>query len=346
MPRSVLLITAAFSMTACATSYAPLYSPTEVARVAESHAISNGVTDFSLLRSPALAACEAGGQSVDRLAQTLGCAEILQGIYSSGYRNASNWNDAATLLTIGGAGGAAWILVNGKKNSVKKAAKVGIGVGILSALRDQFFPDALPTTFIKGHAALGCVIAQRDYFKGSAADSIHDSLKSSLEAVQTTAIALATLRYTSPNPAATKTEDEQLKAAQAVADQAIAFADDQLETSGGQLLAFEFANSTFVKAVTDIGAWVASRGRAHADFSYQDFVQKYAPSTSGGGAAKPIVAPAIAAAPSLTAAELLTQLSKTTQELIIETRELKASTPDYKAQLATVAQCATALPTT
>ena len=346
MLRPVAVAATAFLVSGCATAYSPLYSPAEVAQTAKARAATSNFyrkKDGSLPTSPAVATCEGRADGRDaRLAQTLACAEVLQYVYSNGYRDISAWRDIATLPVIGGAGAGALILLNGKDEAAKRAGKVGIGVGVIAAIRDQFWPSSLPLSFIKGHAALGCVIAEGEYFHGTPASDVHGAMMKRLSALTLLSVDMARLRATFPavKPKPTASEEAQLKATQAVADQALALANEQIGTSATESTAYEFANSAFRKAVTDVGAWVASRGRDRPDFSYQDFVGKYAPtddSTERALLDRPPPSP-------LPIQQLITDLATTTQELIVATRLLKAATPDYKERIAHVGKCATGLP--
>ena len=237
----------------CTTLYPPLYSSPSVAAKA-----SDQDADLTL-------DCR---QNDDPLGQTIACAEILQSIYSSGYENSAQWRDFSQLPIIGAAATAAWILLKNKDNAARTAGKIGIGALTYSAARDHLVPTGLPDVFIKGHGALGCVIAQGEYFNGTTADEYSGSLKNELANAYLLRVAVQKLRYLDPAAGDKSATPEMLAAARTLADQSITLSAAQLEASQTQLGAYEFANAPFRKAVTDIAAWVASRGRTRPNPSY------------------------------------------------------------------------------
>jgi hypothetical protein len=345
MLRSVAIVATAFLVSGCATAYSPLYSPAEVAQTAKARAKSVSLIrgqDDAISTSGAVTTCEQKPITrEDRLSQTLACAEVLQYVYSNGYRDISAWRDIATLPVIGGAGAGALILLNQKDEAVKRAGKVALGIGVISAVRDQFWPSSVPLAFIKGHAALGCVIAEGEYFVGDPALEVHRNLESNLGTLSDKTVYLSLLRSKSPSPPATEAEAAQLKSAHAVAEQALVLANDQIEAGSSQAAAYDFASSPFRKAVTEIGAWVATKGRDRPNFSYDEFVGKYAPADSGGQART--LDEATLSRRTYTAQQLLSELAEKTQEVVVATRRLRASTPDYKARLVEVGKCASSL---
>jgi hypothetical protein len=336
MLRPLAVMATALSLGACTTQYAPLYSPAQVAT--RSVAI-----DPSAPTGAAARKCI----SQTGLKQTLACAEVLQGIYSSGYETTSNYQDLASLPVIGGAGAAALILLNGHQNAAKRAGKVGIGVGVFAALRDQFLPSNLPSSFIKGHAALGCVISDGDYFVGENGDKVEANLERQIRVVSAARDDLGKLRFANPTDSKPAAAD-LLKAARTVTDQALELAATQLQSSEGQWAAFQFANATFRKAVTDVGAWVASRGRERPNTSYNDLVGRLSPpadrSQGGGDEQTESLAFNAERSTGLTTSQLLAALSQGSTALVTQVNILKGATPDYTGRLDHVTKCATDLP--
>ena len=334
MIRPVLAAALPFLLGACATYYPPLYSAPTVAGTAAAGTLKDACT-----------------HSEDPLDQTLACAEILQDVYSTGYSESAKWQDISQLPIIGAAAAAAWILLKDKENAAKKVGKIGIGALTYSAARDQLMPKDMPVNFIKGHSALGCVLAEEVYFSGTAAEESFDALNDSLLATADQANKVSDLRYSIPSdPAASP---ELLKAAQALADQAIAAANTQLRTSRQERAAHEFANSPFRRSVSDIAAWVASKGRARPNASYEDLFKGMSSTPKGSGTPSAVVGLDGSAPPppppppperQMSSAELIRKIGKESQMLTSMTIELQGNTPPYVARLTQVTKCATDLP--
>lgn len=332
MIRPVLAAALPFLLGACATYYPPLYSAPTVAGTAAAGTLKDACT-----------------QSNNPLDQTLACAEILQDVYSTGYSQSAKWQDISQLPIIGAAAAAGWILLKDKDNAAKKVGKIGIGALTYSAARDQLMPKDMPVTFIKGHSALGCVLAEKVYFRGTAAEDSFASLDNSLLATAKQADKVSSLRYSIPtDPAASP---ELLKAAQALADQAIVAANTQLRASRQERAAHEFANSPFRRSVSDIAAWVASKGRARPNARYDDLLKGMSSAPNAGGASPGVVGgpPPPPPPPPLperqkSSAELIRQIGEESQRLASMTIELQGNTPPYVARLTQVTKCATDLP--
>jgi hypothetical protein len=343
MNRAVLAIALPVVLSGCTTLYPPLYSAPAVVAAAPDE-------DAALVTR-----CEDKDKS-DALRQTLACAEILQAVYSSGYQRSAQMQDISQLPIIGAAAAAAWVLLKDKENAARKAGKIGIATLTYSATRDQLLPTGLPDTFIKGHGALGCLIAEGDYFHGTAAGTAFDSLNASLLTVADVAAITAKIRYMEPSdPAAAP---ELLKAARTLAEQAITGANAQLRTSRQERAAKEFASSVFRKSVSEIAGWVASKGRARPNKSYDDLLK--------GMSSTPAPAPATEGVrnisdpdhseieslrefandnPSPSSAELIRNLGSASQLLAARTIELQGNTPPYAARLKKVEECSTSLST-
>jgi hypothetical protein len=275
--------------------------------------------------------------------QTTACAQLLQDVYSKGYIESAKWNDFSQLPIIGAAGAAAWILLKNQDNAAQKVGKIGIGTGVYAAGRSQLLPSGLPEVFIKGHSALGCVLAEEVYFRGTAADSQFALLEGSLETVAGLAAATSLLRYAEPSdPAASA---DLLKAARALADQSINAANTHLRTSRQERAAYEFAASPFRQSVSDVAAWVASKGRARPNASYDDLLKQMSSSPAPSGGQQATTASAMEVSRSRpSSAELIERIGQLSQQLTAATIELQGNTPPYGARLTKVAKCATDLP--
>lgn len=344
MRRFLAALSASSLLAGCSTYYPPLYSPSSVANLGASAAAG----------SPALESCEGDEEG---LGLTLACAEVLQAIYSDSYRKTGKWEDIAQLPIIGAAGAAAWILLKGQDGYVKKVGKVGIGAGVYEAGRNQLMPKDMPKYFIAGHAALGCVIAEGPYFDADGANNTAETLRDDLLWVERLRVAVQALRYVEP-PANAGVNAELLKAARQIADQAVIQAEKQLEASQMQLAAYDFADSHFRKAVTDIGAWVASRSRVRPGLSYQGAFDGLKPKPPSGGTGKSIQILATSSDPTLRnelrimsqsatptpPADIVSTLAGAAAALGNATLRLKGETPDYQGRLNVVKKCATDLP--
>lgn len=329
MSRPVLAMALPFILGGCSTMYPPLYSPTSIAPVKVEG--STGHTEPA-----SVGTCR---DAPTPLKQTLSCADVLQSIYSKGYVESAQWNDIAQLPVIGAAGAAAWILLKGKDGAATKAGKIAIGTGVFAATRDQLLPKDMAPTFIKGHAALGCLIAQGDFFDGAAAQQSANNLKQAMGITEGLRADVQELRYLDPVADPKKPYDpELLKAARSIADQAITQSATQLEASATQLGAFEFASPHFRKATTDIAAWVASRGRVRPNAEYKDLLTKFSPPDTTEGVE-------LIDGQSYDGVELTTLLAKKSALLSNSTIRLKGFTPDYQGRLTIVAKCASDLPT-
>jgi hypothetical protein len=333
MSRSIVAIGLPFLLGACTTLYPPLYSAPTIAATAEEGTLKKD--------------CQGHDDPLD---QTLACAEILQDVYSTGYQDSAKWQDISQLPIIGAAGAAAWILLKDEENAARKAGKIFIGTGVYSAARNQLFPKNLPETFIQGHSALGCVIAEKVYFRGDTAVEAFDALNQSLLETADLATLLSWLRYKEPSDSASA---ELLKAARALADQAIAAANTQLGASRKERAAYKFAPSPFRQSVSDIAAWVASKGRARPNASYDDLLKGMSSSPKAEpGTEAPLAgvdplenARSLAAANERpTAAQLIEAIGEVSQKLSSKTIELQGNTPPYAARLVKVTECATKLP--
>ena len=334
MRRPLVAIALPFTLGACTTLYPPLYSAPTIA--------STGAPTDALT-----VACKSG---VDPLAQTTACAQLLQDVYSKGYVESAKWNDFSQLPIIGAAGAAAWIILKDKPQAARKVGKIGIGTGVYSAARGQLLPAALPEVFIKGHGALGCVLSEEAFFRGSAAASQFGSLDESLREVATLAMVTSGLRYTEPSdPVASA---DLLKAARGLADQAITAANTQLRASRQERAAYEFAASPFRRSVSDIAAWVATKGRSRPNVNYDDLLKSMSssppessPLEGAAGSQNPVVAALAEVAISQpSSAQLIKAIGEASQQLTNATIRLQGNTPPYGARLTAVTKCATDLP--
>jgi hypothetical protein len=335
MSRPALAIALPFMLGACTTMYPPLYSAPTIAGVA-----SPG--------EPAL--YEVCRNSTDPLAQTIACEQILQGVYSTGYEKTAQWQDISQLPIIGAAGAAAWILLKDKPNAALKVGKIGIGTGVYAAGRGQLLPSGIPEVFIKGHVALGCVLAEEVYFQGDAARQSLIALDNSLTETALQAEVVSWLRYTEPSDPATA--PALLQAARTLADQAITAANVQLRVSRQQRAAKLFAASPFRQSVEGIAGWVASKGRDRPDKSYKDLLKDMSSSpaptgktlqaalSENSGANANFADPAA----SHTSIVLIRDIGRASQQLTADTAELMGNTPPYVTLLEQVGKCATDLP--
>jgi hypothetical protein len=326
---------------ACSTYYPPLYS-------APSIAASRSAT--GTLKTN----CETKDDS-DPVAQTLACAEILQAIYSNGYTESAKLQDISQLPIIGAAAAASWILLKNEDGAARTVGKIGIGALAYSATRDQLLPKGLPSYFISGHGALGCVISEGDYFSGTAALRQEEMLEEELSQAFLVRVAVQKLRYLDPNPNDTSATPEMLAAARTLADQAIALSATQLDASQAQLGAFQFANSHFRRGVTDIAAWVASRGRStRPNLSYETLLGTFKPkeASNAEGINGPETVTEAAEAQLINdgkrttpwaGSDLVERLATASSILTNAAIRLKGVTPDYKGRLEAVRKCATDL---
>lgn len=321
MSRSIVAIGLPFLLGACSTLYPPLYSAPTIAETAPDGTLK--------------ADCQSHQDPLD---QTLACAEILQVVYSNGYQDTAKWQDISQLPIIGAAGAAAWILLKDEENAARKAGKIFIGTGVYSAARNQLFPKGMPETFIKGHSALGCVIAEKVYFRGTAAENANAALDASLLETARISAELAELRHEPPtDPDAAP---DLLKAARALADNAITAANSQLGASRKERAAYEFAASPFRRSVTNIAAWVASKGRDRPNLSYDDLLKGMSSSPQAPTNESPSTETTRGGK---TSAALIRDIGRTSQQLSIETIKLQGNTPPYAARLDKVTECATKL---
>jgi hypothetical protein len=327
----------------CSTYYPPLYSSPSIAA-------SSAATGTLKTK------CETKDES-DPPAQTLACAEILQAIYSDGYSESAQLQDISQLPIIGAAAAASWILLKNKDGAARKVGKIGIGALTYSAARDQLFPKDLPGYFITGHGALGCVLAEGDYFSGTTARNTEKNLAAEVSQAYMLRVAVQKLRYLDPAAGDTSATPEMLAAARTLADQAITLSAAQLETSQAQLGAFQFANSHFRRGVTDIAAWVASRGRSsRPNLSYDTLLGTFKPTESAPGVTEEGTTPSTtgdqgeatllrdANRTGWTGSQLVERLATASSILTNATIRLKGATPDYKGRLEAVRKCATDLP--
>lgn len=344
MRQFVLAGITAFTLCGCSTLYPPLYSPASVTS-------PTFKTDRATLEaSPAFKKCKA---DTDKLTQTLNCAEVLQAIYSNNYRDSATWSDIAHLPIIGAAGAAAWVLLNDKKNATTKAGKILIGGGVLEAGRNQLLPADLPTYYVRGHSALGCVISEGQYFSGGNAQDVARSLRQQIADTRELMVAVQTLRYFEP-PKKPAYSADLLTAARSIADTAVTQASAQVESSESQLGQHDFAEGHFRRAVTDIAAWVATKGRTRPNLTLEQAVEKFKPkekATSTDPASKAddglvsrltkaerdiIVA---STDESLSGGMVIAALARGSRLLANSTSMLKGRTPDYAGRLAVVTRC-------
>ena len=340
MNRAVLAIALPVVLTGCTTLYPPLYSAPAVTAA------------YPNKDDPLVGKCK---NKNDALAQTLACAEILQAVYSSGYQKSAQMQDISQLPIIGAAAAAAWILLKDKDNAARRAGKIGIGALTYSAARDQLLPKGLPDNFIKGHAALGCVIAHGGYFDGTEGKEYKTDLEKEVANTYQLRVAVQKLRYLDPEPGDTSATPEMLKAARSLADEAITQSAAQLEASQTQLGAFQFANVTFRSTVTNIAAWVASRGRTRPNASYDTLLGTFKPkavAAEDGNGAELFAANSgergllrDSRRTDWTGSELVERLATASSILSNAAIRLKGSTPDYRARLEAAGKCATDLPT-
>jgi hypothetical protein len=336
MNRAVLASALPVLLSGCTTLYPPLYSAPSV------------VAAYPNKSDPLAKKCRE--ESV-ALTQTLACAEILQAVYSSGYKTSAQMQDISQLPIIGAAAAAAWILLKDKDNAARGAGKIGIGALTYSAARDQLLPTGLPDTFIKGHAALGCVIAHGGYFDGEGKE-YKTELEREVANTYLLRVAVQKLRYLDPKPGDTSATPEMLKAARALADEAITQSAAQLETSQTQLGAFQFANVPFRSSVTNIAAWVASRGRTRPNASYDTLLGTFKPKAAAAAVRNGVETTdpgeqdllADAEVTSWTGSDLVERLATASSILSNAAIRLKGSTPDYRGRLDAVVKCATDLP--
>lgn len=332
---SVMATTLPLMLGACATYYPPLYS-------------SPAIADQPIAKNSTTLAGYCRGDS-DAVLQTVSCAEILQAVYSSGYTESAKLQDYSQLPIIGAAAAAAWILLKDKEKAAKKVGKIGIGALAYGEARDQLFPKGMSEIYIKGHAALGCVIVEKAYFSGGPAKDALKSLDQSL--VNTAALSVKASQLRLEIPADKDAAPELLTAARAFAEQAITAANTQVRASRQQRAAYIFAPSTFQQAVTDVAAWVASKGRARPNKSYDDLknAMPSSPKTEGPDATKPtddaraLLDLPVGKPKQRTTAEILNDLGLVTQGLTEATLALQGNTPPYTGRLEKIANCATDL---
>jgi len=204
----------------------------------------------------------------------------------------------------------------------------------------------------QGTRRLGLRHCRESIFSGGTADSQFRSLDLSLTETADLAALVSGLRYTEPSdPAASP---DLLKAARSLADQAITAANTQLRSSRQERAAHEFAASPFRQAVSDIAGWVASKGRARPNASYDDLLKSMTstpPTPADGQPADAVPLSAIdrfrnslSLNPPRTSADLISAIGQSSQLLTSASIELQGNTPPYGARLTKVTKCATDLP--
>ena len=258
-------------------------------------------------------------------------AARLQGTYSTGYTKSAQAADWSQLPIIGAAAAAAWVLLVDHKSAAKTAGKIGIGVGAYSAARGQLFGAGLTDSYLAGHAALTCVLAEGSNFSGVTAKASYDAMDVKLGDVAT---ALGDLTKTvHETPASVGKQADALQAAQVTADAAIEQARAASRTALAEEGAYLNAGPVFRNAVASISVRVASKARVRPPIDFatlRDSLALPKPASTATGHSKTIRRPVDA---------VLADIRSRTTELLRQTMALIAVTRPYRQSLEHVAAC-------
>jgi hypothetical protein len=280
----------------------------------------------------------------DEVGQALQAATVLQKAYSEGYKSTAKWQDLSQLPIIGGAAIAAWILLNKHADAAQKAGKVGIATTAYSAGRGQLMAAGMPDAYLAGYGALTCVLAEGPTFSGAGAQKRNEKFQSQIGGLEDQIALVNEVRNWQANPKKIKGQGDALKAAYAVADQAITNARTAEAASLKQLGAWNAAPATFRNAVSSVSVTVASKGRVRPAVDFGSLRDQMA-SVEGGGSNKSggnqelyfrPGGPVVSDDPK----EIIPELMTVTNALTTLTTRLTGATPDYLASLSTVQDCA------
>jgi hypothetical protein len=282
----------------------------------------------------------------EELGAILAEAQFLQGKYSEGYQYTAKWQDWSQLPVVGAAAVAAWVLLNDHSNAAKKVGKIGIGALAYSNVRDNLVAAGMPEIYIKGHTAMTCILAEGSVFEGQKADHRHQLLENNLQAIANALDRVTQLRYKE----ASKGDQELLKTARGVADQAITAGRTAETAARRQAGAYDNAAPAFRKAVSSVSAAVASKGRARppTDFAtLRDAMGAGKTPAKGptpgvrGENLDPEQKMFLDAMESNDAGKVTRALAHFTSNLSSATAELAGATPDYTKSIDNLAGCVT-----
>lgn len=269
--------------------------------------------------------------SSDELGVILHEAATLQASYSTGYKETAKWQDISQLPIIGLAGIAAWVLLNNHENAAKKAGKIGIVALSYSGARDQLTAKGMPDAYIAGHGALTCILAEGSQFSGQNATTRHDAFARDLTGLTAQIEWASLLRHVEPDPKKIGQYGEMLKAARALADQAIA-AGRTAETGGfTQEGAFQGAAPAFRKAISSVSVRVASKGRVRPPLDFANLRDQMAApkapgvQSNGRRSLSEVELATLVDNP----ARLIDEIVKASNELMTATAKMSKVTPDY-----------------
>jgi hypothetical protein len=276
-------------------------------------------------------------------------ATNLQKEYSDGYKSSAQWEDYSQLPVIGGAAVAAWILLNQHSNAAKKAGKVGIATTAYSAARGQLLATGMSDAYLSGYGALTCILAEGPIFSGPDARNQNRDFESAIKGLENQINLVSELRNRIADPRKIKAQTDALKAAYAVADQAMTNARTAEASSLKQLAAWHAAPAMFRNAVSSVSVTVASKGRVRPPVDFNTLKTAMAPSAGGAAAAArggaknnelDLEALIRAPAPSDDPKIIIQDLMRETNALTTLTAQLSGNTPDYLGSLSTVQDCA------
>ncbi len=264
--------------------------------------------------------------------QVLRDAAQLQATYAGGYKASAQYQDYGQLPLIGAAAAAAFVLLANKTNAATTAGNIGIGAGAYTAVRGQLSAAGLADIYISGHGALSCVIAEGSYFSGDNASDLFTRQDTELtkiaNAILVADLATKDFHYKDPTPA----QNDALKAARSVADQAITQARIAETAALTQEAAFENAAPIFHNAVSSISMRVASKGRVRPAVDFAALRDSFSPPK----------APTVVNAQSdeeKDVNDVIANIVTRTNGLVTETGRLIAATRPYSQSLARVAAC-------
>jgi hypothetical protein len=241
------------------------------------------------------------------------------------------------LPVIAGAATAAWILLNKHSDAVKKAGKVGIATTAYSAARGQLTATGMPDAYLAGYAALTCIRAQGPTFSGPDALAKKTRFGSQIAALEAQIAEVGYERNIQPNPKKLRAQSEALKAAYAIADQAITNARTSESGALKQLAAWDAAPATFLNAVSSVSVAVASKGRVRPTVDFGTLKEAMLPAEPPrvSGLRPGVGSTGASDDPSA----IIERLMYVTNELTTSTARLTAGTPDYLSSLSAVQDC-------
>lgn len=276
----------------------------------------------------------------NRVGEILASAHALQQTYGRYYLQSAQAEQIGQLPLIGLGSAAAFILFKGKPSAASEAGRIGIAAGTYSAARGVLGGQELPDIYIKGHAALSCVISEGVLFSGASATLRHEKLKGLLTQLATTISDLDVALNRQIVPAVTSTTD------QAAIDQWRQIAADTIqkarETETASLIestSFDGASIIFSGAYSSISMRVNSKARLQPQVNYSDFLASLSPAANPP---KPKES-GTQGNPSTGLEGWFGEVIALTKGLRLETAKLQAETPPYGASLSRTAKCPDAI---